>query len=92
MTAFYKYFVVCVLCWSVSAGAQGRESWATVKGRVIDSEGQPVANSRISIFPMRWVYLRLKQPTPVSLNAAPIARATMFKASNLRRVQRRLRR
>lgn len=52
MTAFYKYFVVCVLCWSVSAGAQGRESWATVKGRVIDSEGQPVANSRISIFPM----------------------------------------
>ena len=52
VVTFVKFIVVCTVFWSVSIYGQESAEWATVKGQVFDFEGQPMANAKISIFPM----------------------------------------
>jgi hypothetical protein len=58
--------VVCVLLWSVTMYGQEPVAWATVTGQVFDFEGQPLANTRISIFPMDTGMSGRGPPSPMT--------------------------
>ena len=66
VVTFVTFIVVCAVLWSVSIYGQEPTEWATVKGQVVDFEGQPLASAKISIFPMEVGMSGMGPPSPTT--------------------------
>lgn len=52
LIAVLLHAAAATFVWPQSSGVTAPANWATVTGRVIDSEGHPLAGAKVSIFPL----------------------------------------